>query len=142
MRLLTPKLISNDKKTFFKILGIHDERNLYYLKLAMPFKDTDTKAYSMKIKAIKDVNKEVFESAFFFLTRHIDNLGLQDLIKVLEALSSTRYHDKDKMALVESIAERVILVLLKIDDESVKHRMLGDIKTYCKNLDLSDFYDE
>lgn len=137
-----PKLISAKKETFFDILILHEERNRHYLRIALKIKETDAKLYGLNIKKLKEVNKEVFDAVFMFLTRYIDDLGLQDLIKVLEVLSSTRYQDAEKISLVESIAERVILVLLKIDDSVVRFRLLRNVKHYCDKLNIADLYEE
>lgn len=137
-----PKIIATDKQTFFHIMSLHQEQNRHYLRMALALKETDPKTYSLTIKRLKEINREVFESAFLFLTRYIDDFGLQDLIKVLEMLSETRYQDADKMSLVDRIAERVILVLVKIDDKPTRDRLLNKVKNYCAKLDLSELYEE
>ena len=142
MKLIMPKLISTDKDTFLNVISMHSERNTYYLKCALQLKETNSKLYGSNIKIIKEVNKEVFDAGFLFLTRYIDDFGLQDLIKVLEVLSSTRYYDADKMPLIESITERVVLISNKIDDEPTKNHLLRKIKGYSEKLNLSDFYEE
>lgn len=122
-------------------MDIHEERNKHYLRLTLPVKEKDQRSYSINIKKIKEINKEVFDSAFLYLTRNIDDFGLEDLIRVLEVLSETRYYDQEKMPLVESIAERIILVLLKINDEGSKKQLLERVKDNCEKLDLIGLYE-